>query len=101
MITPFIDDPKRVGWKWCTVDQLVSPGPCFLLGIMLTASSAGAATATIRNGHNTGGEIVCVVGASASWTVTFPPQSPIYLDKGLFVDVGSNVTGVLVMYYQP
>jgi len=100
MIPVIIEDIKKIGWKWCTVDQLVSPGPVFLLAVMLTSTGAGAAQVTIRNGHNTGGEVALVVSALANYTSPVSPVYPIYLDKGLFVDVGSNVLGALVLYYQ-
>jgi len=100
MIPVILENYKKIGWRWCTNDQLISPGPVFLLAVMLTSTGAGAATVTIRNGHNTGDEIALVVSALANYTSPVSPVYPIYLDKGLFVDVGSNVAGALVIYYQ-
>lgn len=100
MIPVVIDDIRKIGWRWCTTDQLISPTPAYLLSVMLTSSGGGAAHVTIRNGHNASAEPVLKISALANYTSPVSPVYPIYLDKGLYVDLGNNVEGVLVIYYQ-
>ncbi|RLI42035.1 hypothetical protein DRO69_10875 [Candidatus Bathyarchaeota archaeon] len=100
MLPVIIDDVKKIGWKWCVNDQLISPGPVFLLAAMLVADSGGTAEAALYNGHNTTGQVALVLRAPANNPAPITPIYPIYLDKGLYLDVGSNVRGVLVIFWQ-
>ena len=89
---------KPCGWRWVTSDSLISPEPCLLWGVVLVGSAAGAADVTMRDGHNTGGDIIFTLSCVASDNVPLMFSQPIMCQKGLFCDVGSNVTGVLVLW---
>jgi hypothetical protein len=80
------------------VDLLVHGRPCFLYAAQLAAGTGGAATAVIRDGHDTGAEAVMDLAALTSSNDSRNFDPPIYLKKGLYIDVGSNVTSVLVHY---
>ena len=87
-----------IGSRWVTTDQVVKTTPGDVYSVTLTAGAGGAATVTIRDGHNTGADAVLVVGSVASQTTQVLFMVPIPTTKGIYVDVGSNVTGVLIQY---
>jgi len=89
---------KDLEYDRTVVDKRVSNRPCFLYAAHLVATTGGAATAVIRDGHDTSGEAVVDLAALTSSCDPREFDPPIYLKKGLYVDVGSNVTAVLVHF---
>jgi len=93
-----MDQEKPLSWRWITVDSLISPVPCLLWGVVLIGSAAGAADVTLRDGQNIGADIIIALSCVASDNVPVMFPKPIRTTKGLFCDIGSNVTGVLVLW---
>lgn len=89
---------KRLEYDRTAVDKKVCNRPVFLYAAHLVASTGGVATAVIKDGHDTGGEAVVYLAALTSSCDPRRFNPPIYLKKGLYVDVGSNVTAVLVHF---
>ena len=73
-------------------------GPCFLSAAHLTAGTGGAATAIIRDGHNTDAEAKVYMSALTSANDLRQFNPPLYFKRGLDLDVGSNVTSLLVHF---
>lgn len=85
--------------KLTETDQ-VSETPAYLFSAHLVASSVGAATATVRNGHGTLAESIVHLSCpaySADPRIFVPP---IYFSNGIYVNVGSNVVSVLIQFRQ-
>lgn len=93
------DRSKLVSSVRVTADSLISPEPCFVLSAELVSSAAGVSTAALRDGHNTDADILVDLAALASAADPRSWTPPIYFQKGLFVDIGANVTAVLVRYF--
>lgn len=93
-----MEEWKKYGYMRVTADSLICPEPCFLVSVCLVANATGASTAVIRDGHNTGGEAVIDLAALTSSKDNRSYNPPLFFKKGLYVDVGSNVTSVLVQY---
>jgi hypothetical protein len=98
-------ETQKVYWKeldhdLVTTDKKVSNRPCFLYGTCLVAGTGGVATAVIRDGHETASEAILDLAALTSSNDSRKFDPPLYLKKGMFVDVGSNVTSVFVHYMQ-
>ena len=89
---------KELEYDRTAVDKKVHNRPCFLYAAHLVAGTGGAATAVIRDGHDTGGEAVVDLAALTSSCDPRKFDPPIFLKKGLYVDVGSNVASVLVHF---
>jgi len=89
---------KEMEVRETSVDAKFSNGPCFLSAAHLVAGSGGAATAIIRDGHDISGEAKVYLAALTSATDPRFFNPPIYFKKGLYVDVASNVTSVLVHF---
>jgi len=89
---------KELEFDETSVDKKFHNGPCFVSAAHLVASSGGVATAIIRDGHDTSGEAKIYLAALTSATDPRFFNPPIYFKKGLYVDVASNVTSVLVHF---
>lgn len=77
---------------YLTADQLVTTLPCLLLSVVLTPDSQGVGDLTVYNGQGaeTGYEVLQMrSGAGITQQVRFEHA---VLDRGLYVDIGSNIT---------
>lgn len=92
-----VDEAKEYSWKWITGDELLSHGRCELCLIVLT-SSDGNGDVTLYDGENTNGRQICKFEGLANRSVPFGFHHHIYCRRGLYIDVGSNVTGLLVQW---
>lgn len=90
-------ESKEYSWRYCTTDQILSKGPCELLYFNV-CPSAGAAECALYNGTDTSGELIIPIYLTVQLNYDYSPKQPIYCSKGLFIDIGANVTGVLVQY---
>lgn len=87
-----------MGWTNVTADKVVTAQPALLHALVLLASAAGGAV-TIYEGQDTssGRKILTVKGqANVSRPVRFQP--PLRCERGIYVDVGSDVGEVLVLW---
>ena len=87
----------HAAWAWVTADRILAKGPCDLIYALLVPSAA-AADASLYDGFDSGGKLIATLEQAAKTSIAFDPPEPILCTEGLFVDVGSNTTGVLVMY---
>jgi len=78
-------DSRSVSRQWVTADAYLVP-------------SAAGADVTLYDGENNTGDLIVTLKSAAVTGHKFKPPVPIYCRKGLYVDIGSNVTGVLVMW---
>lgn len=93
-----MSEHEPVGWLRITADTVVSTEPVLLYGVIFLTSVTGG-DVTIYNGQDaaSGSQFARLEG-TANVTNSFSPAKAILLDMGLFVDVGSNVTEVVVIY---
>lgn len=90
-------DSKEYSWAYVTADRLLQQGPCELLYAYLVPS--GASTVNyIRNGVDANGDLIVCLESAVVTGHPFKPPKPIYCDKGLWVDVGTNTTGIFVQW---
>ncbi len=90
-------DAKEYAWRFVTEDSVLSTKECDLHYASLEPSAA-AADVTLYDGIDTTGVKVVALQASTKTNLEFRPRKSIYCRRGLYVDVGSNVTGVLVQF---
>lgn len=90
-------ESKKYSWTWVTGDQKLADRPCELVAAYLVVSAASTDSA-IYNGVDTNGDKVLALESAAVTTLPIVPPVPIYCRKGLFVDVGTSVTGILVQW---
>ena len=99
------DKTKRPPWeklviRRVTENAVVLARPCSLCFISITAGSGGPATAIVRNGSDGNAEAILDLGAPTSSMAHGEFQRPLYFSRGIFLEVGSNVTSVLVQVKQ-
>jgi len=90
-------DSRLYSWAWVTGDQVLSHKRCELI-FAYCCPSAASCNATIYNGENDQGDPIFGFVGSTKDNIPFAPPVPVYCRRGLFVDVGSNVTGILVQW---
>lgn len=87
-----------IGWAWVTNSVKLKDEKALLWGLMLLTSVTGG-DITVYSGHDSGsGRLVCRMEAIANHTEDVMFVKPLLLEGGLFIEIGSNVTGVLVLY---
>lgn len=91
-------DYPQAAWQNMAVDRLVSRGPCVLHAVYLLTSTDGGDVTLYEGQDSASGDKIITVEGSADRTkvVHFSPALP--CQRGLYVDVGSNVTEVMVHY---
>jgi len=90
-------DSKEYSWRRITVDQLLSNRACELYYVAVEPS-ADAFDVAIYDGENTtGDEIHTIIGEETNQAVFHPPV-PVFCRRGLYIDIGSNVTAVFVQW---
>lgn len=89
---------KKISKRRITESGRASNKPCFLYFASITANTTGPAGATLRDGHSVRGEAIIDLAADVSSLNTLEFNEPLYFDKGLYVDLGNNVTSVLVQF---
>lgn len=91
---------KTVETTRIDVDAIVNKGPCFVFNALISSDGGGEADALVYDGFGTDGkkrlDLYCVDEAMAQ-TPLFPPM---YFRQGIYVDIGSNVEAVTIMFMQ-
>jgi hypothetical protein len=90
-------ESKEYSWAWVTGDRLLSHGPCELLFAYLVVS-AGSTDSHLYNGRSAAEDKIVTLESAAVTGHAFSPPVPIYCSKGLYVDVGTTVTGIFVQW---
>ena len=90
-------DSRQFSRQWVTADALLAEKECELVYAYL-APSAASADVSLYDGENTSEDLIATLKSAVITGHEFRPPVPINCRKGLYVDVGSNVTGVLVMW---
>lgn len=90
-------DSKEFSWAWVTGDRKLSDGPCELIYAYLVVSAASTDT-HLYNGENTTGDKIVTLESNSARGHAFNPKVPVYCRKGLYVDIGTSVTGVFVQW---
>lgn len=90
-------ESKEYSWAWVTGDRVLSHGPCELVYAGLVPSAA-TTDSVLYNGENTTGDPIVTLKAATVRLMPFSPKVPVYCSKGLYVDVGTSVSGIFVQW---
>jgi len=90
-------ESKGYSWKWVTASRLLSRGPCELISAEVVPS-ATTTTTILYDGENTNGDKIVQFNITIVLNWSFKPPVPIYCRRGLYVTVGTSVTGVFVQW---
>jgi hypothetical protein len=97
---PPVEGPCLPGWQRITEDTAVCRGPALFYGAILTSDGVGATEAIFYDGVNASGRRLFRLLALTTATLPLFFPVPIPLEDGLYVDVGSNL-GDLFLIYAP
>lgn len=90
-------ESKEYSWAFVTADRLLKQGPCELLYAYLVPS--GASTVNyIRDGVDANGDLIVSLVCAVVTGHEFKPPVPVFCNKGLWIDIGTNTTGIFVMW---
>lgn len=90
-------ESKEYSWAYVTVDRLLTNHECELVYAYLVPSGATTNSA-IYDGTNTTGTQILDFKSAVVTGHPFKPPVPVYCRSGLYVDVGTSVTGIFVMW---
>lgn len=81
-----------------TGDQRLISRPSYLFSLVISSNGDGDADALIYDGENVKGVARFDLFAvdEAQQQLSFDP--PVYMERGIFVDVGSNVESVVIQF---
>jgi len=85
-------------YRTLSIDQIINEGPTLLTGFQIHASADGGIV-TVYDGLDATSGVIAAHGvgwANDTNPIMFP--SPVFLNNGLFVDVGANVHHVSVYF---
>ncbi|GAH63874.1 unnamed protein product [marine sediment metagenome] len=90
-------DSKEYAWKWVTESELLCPSACDLCFALLT-SPDDISDCTLYDGENNLGRTIALLEGSANRSFPFLPAKPIYCRRGLYVEKGTRMKGVLIQW---
>jgi len=87
------------GWLRLAGDGLVATSPAFIAAIIVSPNGASNnATVTLYDGENTGEPKVLTVYTGTGTTKSIVFTEPLKLNRGLYVEAGSHLGEVLILY---
>jgi hypothetical protein len=90
-------ESKDYSWRRMTDSGPVSHGPLELVWGMLVADNNNGQV-YLRNGEDTSAEIAIEIRCGSRNSRPIAPKVPIYLDKGLYLDVQSGTSSVFLLW---
>jgi hypothetical protein len=91
------DMSKDYSWAYVDVSRKLSDGPCELVFAYLVPSAATTDT-VLYNGRNAQGGVITTLKVAVVTGHKFKPPVPVYCEKGLYIAVGTSVSGVFVQW---
>ena len=90
-------ESKEYSHAWVTSSQCLRQGRCELIAAYLVASGA-TTDSVLYDGDSTAGSHIITLKSAVVTNLPFEPPVPIYCERGLYVTVGTSVTGILVIW---
>jgi len=81
-----------------TVDQVISTSPVKIYALIITSDGNGDADAGVYDGESTSDNKIVTLYTVDESLASIIFAEPLETQRGLFIDIGSNVTEVLVQY---
>lgn len=88
-------DSREYSWDFITASRCLERGPCELVSVEVVPS-ATTTTTVIYDGTDATGKKIIQFNITIVLNWPFRPIVPLRCDKGIYVTVGSDVTGVFV-----
>ena len=85
-------------WIRTTVDRCLSKTQTLVATVIITPHNGKYGTITLYNGESTSDEQVILLQSGTTSTKVIRFNPPLFLHKGLYVDVGGDVDDVLIQF---
>jgi len=95
---PEITPTGSLAAKCVTADALISSRPCLLYGAIMTVSADGAYCDIYEGQDADSGQLLFRVKTTANATRSVKAAPPIYCSRGIYVDVGDDVTYLSILF---
>ena len=82
-------------WVRASVDQVLSPTPVYLATVIITPHKEKVGQVTMYNGETTNDPQVLFMQTESSGSLVINFNPPLFLNKGLYVDIIQDVDDVL------
>ncbi len=89
---------RGVGFTRLISDGIVNEGPSLLFGLHIEASTAGGDVSVYEGSDSSSGRLIGIFKENANNHILMGLHTPIYCDRGIYVDIGSNVTAVTILW---
>ena len=89
---------QATGFTRITADRIINEGATLFYGVIIEASADGGDVSIYEGMDALSGRLFSTLKALANDREIGAPGSPVFFDRGLFVDVGTNVTAVTVLW---
>jgi hypothetical protein len=93
-----VEGPCHLPFQRIEADTVISRAPVLFWGAILTSDGVGATEAIFYDGVNANGRRLFRLLALITATLPLILPKPILLEAGLYVDVGSNLGDLFVLY---
>jgi hypothetical protein len=90
-------ESQDYSWAYVTSSRCLNKGPCELVCAYLVVSAASTDSA-LYDGTDTNGAKIVDLKSAAVTGHPFKPKEPVYCAKGLYVTVGTTVSGIFVQW---
>lgn len=89
---------KKIRTERVIADGVVSNTPSLIYSLTITSDSGGAGTATVYDGSSPKADQKVDISTIDDDTRHHNYFPPMYFRRGIYVDLGSNITSVVVRY---
>lgn len=93
-----LNTAKELQFERLTIDGVVCQGPAVLFNADLVGAAGGASTAIVFDGNSTAGRVMINLAAVTSTADRAPYNQGLFFPRGIYVDVGANVTSVSFLF---
>ena len=89
---------KECSTEYVTSSRRVTSKPCWVFLVLLNPEDAVLVSqAYIRNGETSSAEIILAPASQFGYNNPIGPI-PVYFNKGIYVDLATNITGATIQY---
>lgn len=90
-------ESKKVSWEFVTASRCVTDKECEFIFAYLVPVAATDDSA-LYDSVSVSGKLIVSLKCAAITGHPFKPPEPVYCERGLFVSIGTNVTGIFVQW---
>lgn len=86
------------GFTRLASDGIVNEGPSLLFGLHIEASTAGGDVSVYEGNDSASGRLIGTFKDNLTNHEVKSFIPPLYCDRGIYVDIGSNITAVTILW---